>query len=154
VADIFVSYTSSDRGWAFWIGQELKKLGHVVHVHEWEIAAGGNIVAWMETRLETADHALFVVSKAYLTADYSSWERQAAQWAAAAVRRRPNFMLPIFIENCEPPMLLAPFKRCDLYGLAEVHARARLVAYLAPPEEPAEAVLFPGVTEAANASLS
>jgi hypothetical protein len=28
VADIFVSYTSSDRDWAFWIGQELEKLGH------------------------------------------------------------------------------------------------------------------------------
>jgi uncharacterized protein (DUF433 family) len=28
VADIFVSYTSSDRDWAFWIGQELLKLGH------------------------------------------------------------------------------------------------------------------------------
>ncbi len=29
VADIFVSYTSSDRDWAFWIGQELEKLGHL-----------------------------------------------------------------------------------------------------------------------------
>jgi hypothetical protein len=28
VADIFVSYTSDDRDWAFWIGQELLKLGH------------------------------------------------------------------------------------------------------------------------------
>ena len=28
VADIFVSYTSKDRGWAFWIGKELKQLGH------------------------------------------------------------------------------------------------------------------------------
>jgi hypothetical protein len=74
VADIFVSYTSSDSGWAFWIGKELKTLGHVVHIHEWEIPAGGNIVAWMERRLERADHALFVVSKSYLTADYSSWE--------------------------------------------------------------------------------
>jgi hypothetical protein len=30
VADIFVSYTSGDRDWAFWIGQELLKLGHAV----------------------------------------------------------------------------------------------------------------------------
>jgi len=152
VADIFVSYTSSDRNWAFWIGQELKRLGHVVHIHEWEIPAGGNIVAWMEERLEKADHAVFVVSQAYLAADYSSWERQAAQWAA--VRRRANFTLPMFVENCEPPFLLAPFRRCDLHGLAEIHARARLIAYLAPPQEPVGTVLFPGVTEAANASLT
>jgi hypothetical protein len=34
VADIFVSYTSSDRGWAFWIGQELEKLGNTAHLHD------------------------------------------------------------------------------------------------------------------------
>jgi hypothetical protein len=28
VADIFISYTSSDRDWAFWIGQQLEKPGH------------------------------------------------------------------------------------------------------------------------------
>jgi hypothetical protein len=32
VADIFVSYTSDDRDWAFWIGQELLKLGHEAHL--------------------------------------------------------------------------------------------------------------------------
>ena len=37
VADIFVSYTSSDRDWAFWIAKELEALGHAPHVHEWEI---------------------------------------------------------------------------------------------------------------------
>jgi hypothetical protein len=39
VADIFVSYTSSDRDWAFWIGQELLKLGHEAHLHDWVISA-------------------------------------------------------------------------------------------------------------------
>jgi hypothetical protein len=33
VADIFVSYTSSDRDWAFWIAQELERLGHTAFVH-------------------------------------------------------------------------------------------------------------------------
>ena len=41
MADIFVSYTSNDRDWAFWIGQELEKLGHAPRIHEWEISAGG-----------------------------------------------------------------------------------------------------------------
>ena len=85
MADIFVSYTSSDRDWAFWIGQELEKLGHTAHIHEWEIPAGGNIAAWMDERHNNADHILCVISKVYLTKPYSSWERQAAQWAAASV---------------------------------------------------------------------
>jgi hypothetical protein len=41
LADVFVSYTSSDRDWAFWTAKELEALGHTPHVHEWEIKAGG-----------------------------------------------------------------------------------------------------------------
>jgi hypothetical protein len=108
LADIFVSYTSSDREWAFWIGQELKKLGHVPHIHEWEIDAGADVPAWMEKRLQSADRVLCVVSAEYLTQDYSGWERRSAQWAAAS--KRPNFMLPVFVEDCEPPVAMAHVK--------------------------------------------
>ena len=130
MADIFVSYTSSDPDWAFWIGLELEKLGHTPHLHEWEIAAGGNVAAWMEERHDKADHILCVVSAVYLTRDYSNWERQAAQWAAAS--SKPNFALPVFVEKCEAPTLLKPFKRCDLFDVSEDEARTRLGAYLAP----------------------
>ncbi len=150
MSDIFVSYTSSDRDWAFWIGQELEKLGHIPHLHEWEISAGGNIAAWMEERHDSADHVLFVISSVYLTKDYSNWERHAAQWAA--VSGRPNFALPVFIEFCEAPTLLAPFKRCDLYGICEDKARARLAAYLTPAARPSGPVRFPGVADAPKIS--
>jgi TIR domain len=142
VADIFVSYTASDRDWAFWIGQELEKLGHSAHIHEWEIGAGGNMPAWMQERQDKADHTLCVVSAAYLSRPYSSWELQAAQWATAS--ERPNFMLPVFVENCKAPTMLAPFKRCDLFGMNELEARARLQAYLKPAAKPSEASRFPG----------
>ena len=39
MADIFISYTSEDRDWAFWIAHELETLGHTLHIHEWEISA-------------------------------------------------------------------------------------------------------------------
>jgi hypothetical protein len=107
MADIFVSYTSSDRHWALWVAQELEALGHTPRVHEWEISGGGDIPGWIEESLEKADHCLLVVSETYLTKPYSSWERRAAQWAAAS--RRPNFALPMFIEDIEPPILLAHF---------------------------------------------
>jgi hypothetical protein len=140
MADIFVSYTSSDRNWAFWIGQELEALGHVPHIHEWEIPGGGDIAAWMEERHDKADHILCVISEAYLKAPYSSWERRAAQWAAA--KKRPNFALPVYIEKCEPPTLLAQFKRCDLHGISEDEARVRLAAFLAPAARPAGPLPF------------
>src|SRR5262249_39055149 len=140
--DIFVSYTSSDRDWAFWIGQELEALGHTPHIHEWEISGGGDIAAWMEERHNMADHILCVISENYLTKPYSNWERRAAEWAAAT--DRPNFALPVFIQDCKAPSLLAPFKRCDLAGLSEGEARARLAAFLAPAAKPTDPMPFPG----------
>src|SRR5262249_25459715 len=126
MADIFVSYTSSDRDWAFWIGQELEALGRVPHIHEWEISGGGNVMPWMTARADAAAHMLCVVSRKYLKAPYSSFQRMAAEWAAA--KKRANFVLPVFVEPCEPPILFAPLKRCDLYGINEDEARARLAA--------------------------
>jgi hypothetical protein len=124
MAVVFVSYTSSDSKWAFWIGQQLEALGHTPH--DWEISGGGNVMAWMTERTDAADHVLCVVSEKYLKAPYSSLERTAAEWAAA--KKRPNFALPVFVEPCEPTVLFAPLKRCDLYGITEEEARARLAA--------------------------
>lgn len=142
MADIFVSYTSADRDWAFWIGQQLEKLGHVAHLHDWEISGGGNIMAWMDERHQKADSVLCVVSGRYLDAPYSALERHGAQWAA--VSKRPNFLLPVFVESCEAPTLLAPLKRCDLHGLNENEARVRLSAFMIPAAKPTVPVPFPG----------
>jgi hypothetical protein len=141
MADIFISYTSSDRDWAFWIGHEVEAAGHTPHIHEWELPGGGDIMAWMEQRHDGADRVLCVLSHAYLKKPYSSLERRTAQWASLV--KRPNFLLPVFVEACEPPTLLATLRRCDLYGLAEEDARARLKAFLAPPSKPPRGV-FPG----------
>jgi hypothetical protein len=134
VADIFISYTSQDRAWADWMGLELEALGHVPHIHDWEISAGGDIMAWMEQRHHNADHVLCIVSETYLKKPYSSLERHAAQWAA--ITKRPNFVWPVFIEPCEAPTLLAPLKHCDLSGLGEEDARARLESFLKPAAKP------------------
>src|SRR5262249_62180990 len=130
MADIFVSYTSSDKDWAFWIGHELEELGHNAHIHEWEISGGANIVAWMEEQTGAADHVLCVVSEKYLEAPYSSWERGAVQWDS--VTGKPNFVLPVFVEPCKPPKLFAPLKRCDLHGITEDEPRTRLKIFLEP----------------------
>ena len=86
MSDIFVSYTSSDRDWAHWIALELRALGDVPHVHEWEIGKGADILAWMEQHRAAADHVLCVVSEEYLKAPYSMLERNAAVWRAANER--------------------------------------------------------------------
>ena len=151
MANIFVSYTGSDRNWAFWIAQELEKLGHIPHVHEWEISAGGNIVSWMEKRLAEADYVLCVISREYLGKSFSSWERRSGEWAAAGGRE--NFVLPVFIEDCQAPLLLAPLKRCDLFGAGEREGRKRLREYLMPASKPKGDIVFPVGSNLADGRL-
>ena len=147
MADIFVSYTSSDRDWADWIGQQLEKRGHFSRLFDWEVSAGGNVMAWMGDRHNEADHVLCVVSSRYLDKErkYSALERQAAELAAAS--ERPNFLWPVLIEDCEIPTFLALFKRCELHGLDEAAAIARLAGFLTPAARPAGSVPFPGKTK-------
>jgi TIR domain/Tetratricopeptide repeat len=141
MADYFISYTSSDREWAHWIGKELAALSHTPHVHEWEIAGGDDIYAWMETRHNAADHVLCVVSDEYLRAPFSTLERNAALWQAA--KNRSSFVLFVVVKPCRLPTLIDHIRRCELYGVAEEDARARFREFLSARVAPPTA-FFPG----------
>lgn len=119
MADIFVSYTSSDRDWAFWLAKELEALGHTPHVHEWEIKTGEDIYAWMERRHDAADQVLCVVSDAYLKAPYSTLERNAALWQTAA--KRPGFVLLVAVKPYRLPTLSDHLHRCPFATHAADH---------------------------------
>jgi tetratricopeptide (TPR) repeat protein len=141
VADIFVSYTSSDRDWAFWIAKELEALGDSPHIHEWEIKGGDDIYAWMERRHDAADHVLCVISDEYLKAPYSTLERNAALWQAAG--RRPGFVLFVAVKTCKLPTLSDHIRRCELFGVPADAARIRLREFMQKREALAAAA-FPG----------
>ena len=141
MSDIFVSYTSSDREWAHWIAFELESLGHVAHVHEWEIEGSGSIYAWMEKRHDAADRVLCVVSDEYLKAPYSTLERHAALWQAAS--KRPGFVLLVAVRPCKFPTLSDHLRRCELFGIPKDAARLRLRQFIEAPVKP-ESVPFPG----------
>jgi hypothetical protein len=121
VADIFISYTSSDRDWAFWTAKELETFNHTPHIHEWEVKGGDDIYAWMEQRHDAADHVLCVVSDDYLKAPYSMLERHAALWQAAS--KRPGFVLLVAVKPCKLPTLSDHIRRCELFGIPEDAAR-------------------------------
>jgi tetratricopeptide (TPR) repeat protein len=146
-----VSYTSSDRDFAKWIAAELRALGHVPHVHEWEIDAGGNILQWMEQHHDAADHVLCVVSAEYLKAPYSTLERQAAIWRAA--RERSDFVLFVVVKPCALPGLIEPFRRCELFGLRKGAASQRFREFMTTRAAPAT-VPFPDVSVVAHSNIS
>jgi tetratricopeptide (TPR) repeat protein len=141
MADIFISYTASDRDWAFWIAKELEALGQTPRIHEWAIKGGDDIYAWMEERHDAADHVLCVVSDEYLSAPYSTLERNAALWQAAS--KRPGFVLFVAVKPCRLPTLADHIRRCELYGIPEEAARIRFGEFMGKREAPA-AIAFPG----------
>jgi hypothetical protein len=141
VADIFVSYTSSDRDWAFWIAKQLEPLGHTPHIHEWEIESGDDIYAWMEQHHDAADHVLCVISDDYLKAPYSTLERNAALWQAAS--KRPGFVLLVAVKQCRLPTLSDHIRRCELFGVSEDTARIRFRQFMKERRAPSTAA-FPG----------
>jgi len=147
MADIFISYTSSDRDWAFWIAKELQALGHTPHVHEFEVNAGADIYAWMETRVDAADHVLCVVSDDYLKAPYSTLERNAALWQAAA--KRPGFVLLVAVKHCTIPALSDHIRRCELFSVPEDAARIRFREFMSKREAP-QTARFPGKVSAVS----
>jgi tetratricopeptide (TPR) repeat protein len=141
VADIFISYTSNDREWAFWIAHELKTLGHTAHVHDWEIKGSDDIYGWMEQRHDAADHVLCVISDDYLRAPYSTLERHAALWQAA--KKRPGFVLLVVVKSCTLPTLSDHLRRCELFGVPEDAARHRFREFVSKRGAPVDTA-FPG----------
>ena len=125
MADIFVSYTSSDREWAFWLAKELKARGHTPHVHEWEINGGDDIYAWMEQHIDAADHVLCVISDEYMKAPFSTLERNGALWHAA---KHAGFALLVVVKLCKLPTLSDHIRRCELFGIPEETARVHRCA--------------------------
>jgi hypothetical protein len=141
MADIFISYTSSDRDWAFWIAEELNALGHTPHVHDLEIKGSDDIYAWMEQRHDAADHVLCVISDDYLKAPYSTLERQAALWQAA--NKRAGFVLLVVVKSCKLPTLSDHLRRCELFGLPNDAASHRFQEFMSKSDALTE-ISFPG----------
>jgi hypothetical protein len=139
---IFVSYTYSDRNWAYWIGWLLRDNGYSPRIHEWEVGAGENIARWMEESLNSADRLLGIFSEDYVKAIYSSSERWAAYWDDVQGLR--GFLIPVEVEHVAAwPMLVRPLKRLSLVDLSEDEATSALLNFLAPPSPPKHRPPFP-----------
>ena len=141
VADIFISYTQAIATGRSGSPRSWRRSATSPHVHEWEIKGGDDIYAWMEQRHDAADHVLCVVSDEYLKAPYSTLERNAALWQAAA--KRPGFVLFVAVKPCRLPTLSDHIRRCELFGVPEDAARLRFREFMQKREAPATAA-FPG----------
>jgi hypothetical protein len=122
--DFFISYTSTDRTWAEWIAWQLEEAGWTTVLQAWDFAPGDNFVERMRDALEQADRTIALLSQAYLASPYATDE-----WTGAFLhdRQHAGRLLPVRIEECQLPRLLATRVYIDLVGLGRQAARSRLL---------------------------
>jgi len=140
--DIFVSYAGPDRPWAEWVASQVEAAGLSVELDAWDWAAGSNFVLNMNDALARASRVVALYSKAYF--DRSRYTTE--EWASVVATRQR--LLPLRVEEVEPPPILRPLVWVDLFGVAEAHARARVRNALLGPKRPSEPVPFPGAAKA------
>ena len=135
----FISYTHTDRAWAEWIAWQLEDAGHTAILQAWDFTPGSNFVLEMERAQSEADSTIAVLSPAYLEAYFPRQE-----WAAAFNGR--GKLIPVRVEPCELPPLLAEIVYIDLAGITgEQVARSELLAgVLGQRRKPEVPPLFPG----------
>lgn len=109
--DIFISYTQADRPVAEWAAGVLEEEGYTVFVRGWDVLPGDNWVSVVNRGLAQARHVLPIISSEYLRS-VAQIESLAALADDPAGSRRT--LIPVLVENCRLPPLLAQLGPIDL----------------------------------------
>ncbi len=143
--DFFISYNKADRSWAEWIAWVLEAEEYTTVVQEWDFKPGGNFVVEMDNAAKECERTIAVVSRDYLSAEFTvpEWAAKFAQDPKGLGRK----LVPVRVAPCDIEGLLGQVIYCDLVGLDEEAARKRLLSQLSPGRtKPAVAPSFPGNT--------
>jgi TIR domain len=126
--DFFISYTASDEPWAEWIAWQLEDAGYTTRVQAWDFAAGNDFAHEMIQALRESRTVLALLSSAYTRSAFaeSEWRAAFARDPSGSDRR----LIPIRLEECEIPELLATRVYIDLVDAEADTARHRLLTRL------------------------
>jgi hypothetical protein len=145
--DFFISYTARDRSWAKWVAESLGAEGYTTVVQAHDFPPGSNFVLEMHKATVECRRTVVILSQAYLGSDYAMSEFAAAYADDPGGAKRK--VLPVRVEQCEATGLLRQIVYCDLVGVGEEEARARLLgAARVESPEPEGPTPFPGGTPA------
>jgi len=142
VRDFFISYTGANRPWAEWIAVELERAGYTTVLQAWDFRPGTDFMHKMQEATTSAQRTIAVLSPAYFGSDFSE-----AEWRSAFVKDPTGelgLLVPVRVQPCEPPGLLASRVYVDLVGADEVVARNRLLAAADPGRPRPRSAAFPG----------
>jgi len=125
---VFISHSSHDKGVARKLVADLKTLGHEPWLDEYAIRVGDSIPDKIEQGLQNADFVAILLSPAAVRSGWVDREWKAKYWAEVSAGR--VMVLPVLLEDCEIPLLLAPKKYADLRNYAT--GLVQLVAAIDP----------------------
>jgi tetratricopeptide (TPR) repeat protein len=140
--DFFISYTGVNRPWAEWIAVELERAGYSTVLQAWDFRPGTDFMHKMQEATTSAQRTIAVLSPAYFGSDFSE-----AEWRSAFVKDPTGelgLLVPVRVQPCEPPGLLASRVYVDLVGADEAAARKRLLAAVDPGRPRPTTAAFPG----------
>jgi hypothetical protein len=151
--DFFVSYTKADKKWAEWIAWQLEHAGYTCVLQKWDFLPGGNFVLDMQNAATRTRRTIAVLSPAYLSALYTQ-----AEWAAAFTQdptSEDGKLLPIRVQECRPPGILAAIGYIDLVGKDDEKAREDLLkGAVRKRNKPDTSPAFPGASTFPGATTS
>jgi hypothetical protein len=124
--DFFISYTGVNRPWAEWIAVQLEAAGYTTVLQAWDFRPGSDFLHEMQQATSTAGRTIAVLSPAYFGSAFGE-----AEWRAA-FHQDPTgalgLLVPVRVQPCAPPGLLASRVYVDLVDTDEATAKRRLVA--------------------------
>jgi hypothetical protein len=146
--DFFISYTAVNRSWAEWIAVQLEAAGYSTLLQAWDFRPGSDFVHQMQEATSTAGRTIAVLSPAYFGSQFGE-----AEWRAAFVKDPTGeleLLVPVRVQPCEPPGLLASRVYIDLVDIDEATAKQRLLAGVDQSGARPTSAPFPGAARRAE----
>jgi hypothetical protein len=153
-APVFISYARADHETARRISDELRKVQIPVWRDDLSVQPGQNWIAEIQRGLEDAGYLLALLSPASLE---SQWVQH--EWTAMLARqlgsKNGGVIIPLRLENVQPPELLRPLQYVDLFPDFEAGVR-KVVGFLLSETRPSwlvqqEMKAMPSFAQAADA---
>jgi tetratricopeptide (TPR) repeat protein len=146
--DFFISYTQVNRSWAEWIAVQLEQAGYTTLLQAWDFRPGGDFLHQMQQATSTAGRTIAVLSPAYFGSAFGE-----AEWRAAFVKDptgEAGLLVPVRVQECAPPGLLASRVYIDLVDIDEATAKQRLLAGVDQSGARPTSAPFPGAARRAK----
>jgi hypothetical protein len=124
--DFFISYTGVNRPWAEWIAVQLEAAGYSTVLQAWDFRPGSDFLHQMQQATSTAGRTIAVLSPAYFGSEFGE-----AEWRAAFAKDPTGelgLLVPVRVQECQPPGLLASRVYIDLVDAEEATAKQLLLA--------------------------